>query len=131
MEKDNRRLRVFVKHFVNPLLRNFTRSARGPFGLLRHVGRRSGKTFETPIWVWRVNDGFVIVLTYGPRTDWLRNLQAAGQGKLLWHKHDYMLQKPVLIDRQTAWPALPLVIRQVLRLGGVRNFVRVSAQPVS
>jgi hypothetical protein len=66
INKDNRRLRTFVKHFVNPLMRNFARSSRGPFALLRHVGRRSGKTYEIPIMVWRVEDGFVIVLTYGP-----------------------------------------------------------------
>jgi hypothetical protein len=65
INKDNRRLRTFVKHFVNPLMRNFARSSRGPFALLRHVGRRSGKTYEIPIMVRRVEDGFVIVLTIG------------------------------------------------------------------
>jgi len=48
MPKDNRRLRTFVKHVINPVLRNAARSSHGPFALLRHVGRRSGKRYEKP-----------------------------------------------------------------------------------
>ncbi len=131
MNKDNKRLRTFVKHFVNPLMRNFARSSRGPFALLRHVGWRSGKTYEIPIMVWRVEDGFVIVLTYGPQVDWLRNLQAAGQGSLLWHKQEYVFQKPEPIDAKTALPALPPFIKLVLRLNGAQDFVKLSSQPAA
>ncbi|HEX5158203.1 MAG TPA: nitroreductase family deazaflavin-dependent oxidoreductase, partial [Ktedonobacterales bacterium] len=92
MPKSNRRLRTFVKHVVNPVLRYAAHSSRGPFALLRHVGRRSGKQYEIPIMVWRMKDGFVIVLTYGPNTDWLRNLQAADQGSLRWHKREYVFK---------------------------------------
>lgn len=128
MPKNNRRLRVFVKHFVNPVLRNLTRSSRGPFALLRHVGRRSGKTYETPIMVFRLEDGFVIVLTYGRQVDWLRNLQAADQGSLRWHKREYVFQKPVFIDAKTAELALPPLIKRVLRLRGVHEFVKLPDQ---
>jgi deazaflavin-dependent oxidoreductase (nitroreductase family) len=131
MHKDNRRLRTFVKHFVNPVLRNLARSPRGPFALLRHVGRRSGKQYETPLMVWRVEGGFVIVLTYGRHVDWLRNLLAAGQGSLRWHKREYALQKPVFIDAKAALPALPLLIKNVLRLRGVHEFVKIPGQLVS
>jgi deazaflavin-dependent oxidoreductase (nitroreductase family) len=109
-------------------LRNFAHSSRGPFALLRHVGRRSGKTYEIPIMVWRVEDGFVIVLTYGPHVDWLRNLQVAGQGSLRWHKQEYVFQKPEFIDAKTALPALPPFIKQVLRLRGVQDFVKLPGQ---
>jgi deazaflavin-dependent oxidoreductase (nitroreductase family) len=131
MHKDNRRLRTFVKHFVNPVLRNLARSSRGPFALLRHVGRRSGKQYEIPLMVWRVDDGFVIVLTYGRHVDWLRNLQAAGQGSLRWHKQEYVLQQPVFIDAKAALPALPLLIKTVLRWRGIHEFVKIPGQLVS
>ena len=124
--RDNRRLRNFVKRFVNPVLRNFARSSRGPFALLRHVGRRSGKQYETPIMVWRMKDGFMIVLTYGPNTDWLRNLQAADQGNLRWHKREYTFKKPELIDAKTAEPALPPFIKFVLRLRGQHEYVKLA-----
>lgn len=32
---------------------------RGPFSSLRHFGRRSGRMYETPLILARVDDGFV------------------------------------------------------------------------
>ena len=124
--RSNRRLRTFVKRFVNPVLRNFARSSHGPFAMLRHVGRRSGKQYETPIMVWRMKDGFMIVLTYGRNTDWLRNLQAADQGSLRWHRREYTFKRPELIDAKTAEPALPSFIRFVLRLRGQHEYVKLA-----
>ncbi len=131
MPRNNKRLRTFVKHFVNPLLRHLAHSSRGPFALLRHVGRRSGKTYEIPIMVWPIPDGFVIALTYGPDVDWLRNLQVAGQGSLRWHKQEYVFQKPEPIDAQTALLALPPLIQRILRLRGAHEFVKLPSQPVA
>ena len=125
MPKDNRRLRTFVKHFINPILRNAARTSHGPFALLRHVGRRSGKRYETPIMVWRVKDGFVIVLTYGPQTDWLRNLQSTDHGSLRWHKREYVFRTPEFIDAKSGLQALPPLIKFVLSLRGVHEFVKL------
>jgi len=130
VKQDNKRRRTFVKRFVNPLLRNVARSSRGPFALLRHVGRRSGKAYEIPIMVWRVEDGFVIALTYGPHVDWLRNLQAANQGSLRWHKQEYVFQRPEFIDERAAMSALPPIIRGVLRRFGTHDFVKLVSRPV-
>ncbi|GHO49593.1 nitroreductase family deazaflavin-dependent oxidoreductase [Ktedonospora formicarum] len=129
MSKDNKGLRNFVKRFVNPVLRNLARGSRGPFALLRHVGRRSGKTYEIPIMVWQVSDGFIIALTYGPQVDWLRNLRAAEQGSLRWHKREYVFQKPEFVDAQTALSAFPSFIRQVLSRLGTHEFVKLTTVP--
>ena len=69
---------VVIKHILNPLTRRMARSSFGPFAIVRHVGRRSGKTYETPIIVSPVEDGFVIELTYGYDVDWHKNVVAAG-----------------------------------------------------
>jgi deazaflavin-dependent oxidoreductase (nitroreductase family) len=131
MSEDNKGIRTFVKRFVNPVLRNFTRLSFGPFGLLRHVGRRSGKRYEIPIMVWPVEGGFVIELTYGRKVDWLRNLQAAGQGSLRYHNREYVLQKPQFIDAATGWRALPSWTKPLLRLSGEHDFVKLPSQPAS
>ncbi|GCE29076.1 peptidase [Dictyobacter alpinus] len=125
MAKDNKQLRTFVKRFINPVLRYLARLSPGPFALLRHVGRSSGKTYEIPMMVWPVKDGFVIVLTYGPHVDWLRNLQAAGQGSLRWHGREYTFQRPQAIDAQTALPALPPFIKFVMQRRGAKDFVKL------
>jgi deazaflavin-dependent oxidoreductase (nitroreductase family) len=48
------------------------------FAWLEHVGRRTGRHYRTPIMVFRRGDRAVIAMTYGPDTDWARNVVAAG-----------------------------------------------------
>lgn len=127
MSKDHKRIRLFNKRVTNPLLQRFAHSARGPFAILRHVGRRSGKTYETPLMVFRTDDGFVIVLTYGPNTDWHRNIQAADRSVLLWHKREYVLQRPEPIDKQAAWRALPPLIKRILQMRSTLNYIQVKS----
>jgi deazaflavin-dependent oxidoreductase (nitroreductase family) len=120
------RIRTFNKYITNPLLRRFANASRGPFAVIRHVGRRSGKSYETTIMVWPLGDDFVIALTYGPKVDWYRNLLAAGHATLLWHGREYAVEKPEPIDGKTALPAFSSSARMMLRLSGVQHFVRVK-----
>ena len=124
------RIRTFNKHITNPLLHRFARCSRGPFALVRHIGRRSGKTYETPIMVEPVGDDFVIALTYGPEVDWYRNLLAAGHATLLWHGKRYNIEKPEPIDVTTALSAFPTTFKPLLRLLGVQHFFKTKYQEV-
>jgi deazaflavin-dependent oxidoreductase (nitroreductase family) len=126
----HKRIRSFNKYITNPLLRRFANASRGPFAVIRHVGRRSGKPYETTIMVWQMGDEFVIALTYGPDVDWYRNLVAAGKGTLLWHGKRYAIAKPEPIDVTTALSAFPPTFRPLLRLLGVQHFLRVKYQLV-
>ncbi|MEI6779100.1 MAG: hypothetical protein WCK70_19540 [Chloroflexales bacterium] len=67
---------TLIKHTLNPLTRWLARSSIGPFSLIRHVGRRSGKTYETPLIVAPICGGFMIELTYGHDVDWYKNRAA-------------------------------------------------------
>jgi len=49
------------------------------FGWLGHVGRTTGRAYRTPIMMFRRGDRAVIALTYGDRTQWLKNVLAAGE----------------------------------------------------
>ena len=44
--------------------------------VIRHRGRRTGRTYETPVWAVPTEDGFVIAIVYGAGTDWLKNVLA-------------------------------------------------------
>ena len=46
------------------------------FGIVSHVGRRSGRIYRTPVNVFRDGD-HVIALTYGAESDWVKNVIAA------------------------------------------------------
>ena len=48
------------------------------YGWLLHVGRRTGRRYRTPIMLFRRGDRAVIALTYGERTQWLKNVLASG-----------------------------------------------------
>jgi hypothetical protein len=41
------------------------------FGILTHVGRKSGKVYRTPVNVFRASNGFIIALTYSSQSEWI------------------------------------------------------------
>ncbi|MGC5076787.1 nitroreductase/quinone reductase family protein [Agrococcus sp. DT81.2] len=111
-----------IKHTLNRLTARVARSPGGPFSLVRHVGRRSGRSFETPIIVAAVPDGFVCELTYGADVDWYRNIVAAGRCELVV---DGELHQVVAVERISAEAgrrAFPAPARFVLRLLRRREF---------
>ena len=119
-------IRAFNKRYFNRLVHRFAGVSRTPFALIRHVGRQSGKPYETPIIVMPLENGFVIALTYGSEVDWYRNVQAAGGATLLWHHNEYALKQPEPIDITTGLSAFPTPFRQILGVLGTQHFVRMS-----
>ncbi len=121
------RIRVFNKYVTNRIFRGFASRSHGPFAVVRHMGRRSGKPYETTIMVWPMAEGFVIALTYGPQVDWYRNLLAAGGATLLWHRRVYTIGKPEPIDAKTALTAFPSFFRLILGRSGTHDFVWIKS----
>ncbi|WP_350348950.1 nitroreductase family deazaflavin-dependent oxidoreductase [Agromyces sp. G08B096] len=78
-----------LKHTLNPLTLRAARRGRGPFALVRHVGRKSGATYETPLILARVPGGFIAELTYGPEVNWYRNIVAAGRCTVVWRGREH------------------------------------------
>ena len=86
-----------------------------PYALLRHTGRRSGRTYPTPLGAYRFGDGFVLGLTYGPDAEWCRNVVASGYAVLRWHGQDYALERPEVIPMNPrVLRAFPLPLRPLL-----------------
>src|SRR5215210_6593579 len=59
------------------------------YGVISHRGRRSGQLFRTPVVVRPTSDGFVVPMPWGERTDWNRNVRAAGACVIRWKDRDY------------------------------------------
>jgi deazaflavin-dependent oxidoreductase (nitroreductase family) len=72
-----KRLARFNLHVTNRVLGPFARRLPG-FAVLAHVGRRSGRVRHTPVNLFRDGDRYVIALTYGADSQWVRNVLAAG-----------------------------------------------------
>jgi len=113
---------------VNPLTRRLARFSFGPFSIVRHIGRRSGKLYETPIIAAPVNEGFVIELTYGPDVDWHKNVLAAGGCTVLWHSKEFVIDKIEPIDAQTGRAAFSPLQQLILRLLRRKHFEKLKFQ---
>jgi deazaflavin-dependent oxidoreductase (nitroreductase family) len=56
-----------------------------PFAIVEHSGRKSGLQYKTPILAFPTRNGYVFALTYGKNVDWLKNIQASGNGILKYN----------------------------------------------
>lgn len=113
----NRRV---TNRVATPLLR------RTPgFGVVHHVGRRSGRGYRTPVNVFVVDGDYVVALTYGRETDWLRNVLAAGGCELEVRGRRVRCAEPEVLHDPTA-ATIRLPERPVLRWLGVTDFLRLS-----
>jgi deazaflavin-dependent oxidoreductase (nitroreductase family) len=121
-------LLIVLKYIVNPLTRRLARSSFGPFSIVRHIGRRSGKLYETPIVVGRLKDGFVIELTYGPDVDWHKNVVAAGGCMVVWHGQEYVIDTIEPVDTETGRAAFSPSRQLLLRLLRRKHFEKLKVQ---
>jgi deazaflavin-dependent oxidoreductase (nitroreductase family) len=94
-------------------------------GVVVHRGRRSGRVYQTPVNVFATEDGYIFALTYGPDTDWVKNVLAAGGCELRTRGHLVRLTSPSLFHDEARRGIRPLE-RQVLRAIGVADFLSVK-----
>lgn len=73
----SRRVARFNVRATNKVTRPFAGWLPG-FAVIRHVGRRSGRTYETPVNLFHHGDRYVVALTYGADSEWVKNVLAAG-----------------------------------------------------
>ncbi len=115
-----------LKRFLtayNDFTRKVSGTERSSWGLLTHVGRRSGRIYQTSLGTLPYRDGFLLPLGYGPHTDWYRNLMAADKCTLAWKGRTYRLERPGLISGPDVLRAWPLGSRILLKLSGIHEFV--------
>jgi deazaflavin-dependent oxidoreductase (nitroreductase family) len=99
-----------------------------PFAIVHHTGRKSGKAFATPIMVFHKGDRWIFALTYGPETDWVKNVIAAGGCWVEYGRKRVDLRDPKLVDAEVAREAIPAPIRRILKLFRVTSFFKLRAQ---
>jgi deazaflavin-dependent oxidoreductase (nitroreductase family) len=99
-------------------------------GLVIHRGRRSGRRYETPVNVFPAEDGYLFALTYGPDTDWVRNVLAAGGCELRTRGRTVRLVSPRLYHDEDRRGIRPFE-RQVLRVLNVADFLALKSAPAA
>jgi deazaflavin-dependent oxidoreductase (nitroreductase family) len=122
----SRAIGTVLKYTLNPLTLQLARSGVGPFALVEHVGRRSGKRYQTPLIVAPLREGGVVVeLTYGFDVDWYKNVVAAGSGAIVRNGQRYVINQVEPMPADAGRAAFPLPARVILRLLRRTHFVRM------
>jgi deazaflavin-dependent oxidoreductase (nitroreductase family) len=70
--------------------------------VVRHIGRRSGRSYETPVVAVEHEDSFLIALPYGERTDWMKNVLASETATVLTNGRAYEVDQPQVIPMTNA-----------------------------
>ena len=106
----------FLGRTLNPVALRGAHSGRGPFSAIRHVGRKTGTVYETPIIVAPASGGFVAELTYGRDVAWYRNAVAAGHCVLIHEGREVEIDAITDLDRDAGLRAYGAPRSWVLRL---------------
>jgi deazaflavin-dependent oxidoreductase (nitroreductase family) len=128
----NRRVTNRVTGLVAPYLPGF--------GLIEHVGRRTGRRFRTPVNVFKgvagsgTADGtdadtYVVALTYGVHSDWVRNVFASGGCELIRRGRRLHVGSPEVVHDEER-RLVPMPVRAVLGAMHVDDFLTVRVEPV-
>jgi deazaflavin-dependent oxidoreductase (nitroreductase family) len=119
-----RRIARFNKHFTNRLTLRVAGYLPG-FAIVSHVGRKAGYPYRTPVNAFRTDGGYIIALTYGAQSDWVKNVLAAGSCELQTRGRRVRLFDPIIVtDESKGWAPLP--VRFILGLIDAPQYMRLS-----
>jgi len=93
--------------------------------VIRHRGRTSGRPYETPVGVVAADDGFLIALVYGSRTNWLQNVLASGSATIVHEGQTYEVDQPEIIPMHAVAARFAGGDQQGFRLLAVDQALRV------
>jgi deazaflavin-dependent oxidoreductase (nitroreductase family) len=123
-----RRMARFNRAVTNRLTLRFAGHLPGA-GIVIHTGRRSGRTYRTPVGLFVSDGSYIIALTYGRESQWVRNVLAAGRCELMTRGRLLELTGPEVF-RDERRSAIPFAPRLVLGAVRVDEFLRLSlAEP--
>ena len=126
-----RRSSLNVNRIANAFFLKIAGGRFRAYSLLKHVGRKSGREYRTPITAFPLGDGFALALLYGDaaEVDWCLNVMAAGTCTLKTRGQEYTLEKPEIIPASQALEAFPPFFRFYYRSRGIQQFLWAHSQP--
>ena len=113
------------RRIINPVTSTFA-GRLPPFTMLDHVGRKSRTHYRTPIMAFPSGNEFIIALTYGPETDWVRNVIAAGGCTIEYRRNRIELVEPELVQCDPGTLPFPWLVRKLLGVMHVITFLTLT-----
>lgn len=93
---------------------------------VEHRGRTSGKPYSTPVSTMAGPGCFYVGLPWGRGTDWVRNLQAANGGTVVWRGRRYAVTSPSFVSKEEVLPAVGRIQRTMLERWKLEDFLRLE-----
>ncbi|HLZ26417.1 MAG TPA: nitroreductase [Chloroflexota bacterium] len=118
---------TFNKRVLNPLALRTAAYRRSYYGVVRHIGRRSGLPYDTPVVVKLTPEGVVIPLPYGANTDWCRNVVTAGGCTVKFRGEQYTLGSPEIVPASVAEPLVPKINAMLWRRVGITHYLMLRS----
>lgn len=120
-------IRISNKYLGNPIMGLLAGRKNWYAAAIRHTGRKSGKSYSTPVGAEPIVGGFIIPLAYGTQVDWLKNVLSAGQATILTNGETYDVTEPEVIDAAAALPSLSPNRRRRFERMGIAQYLTVKA----
>jgi deazaflavin-dependent oxidoreductase (nitroreductase family) len=115
-------MRRINRSFTNRLMRPLA-GRLPPLAVVHHVGRKSGRRYQTPVLAFATDDGFVTPLPYGTDTEWCLNWIEAGEGIVEIAGRRTAVTNPRVVAAKEALPLLPAALRPAVRLLALPGFL--------
>ena len=119
-------VRRMNRSLTNPRVMRTAGSAGTQTSVIRHEGRTSGRTYETPVDIIRTGDGFLLALPYGTRADWVRNVIAAGSATIVSQGESIDVDAPIIATTGEVAAQIPAKTLRTLRLFGVTECLHLQ-----
>jgi deazaflavin-dependent oxidoreductase (nitroreductase family) len=103
--------------YMNPMVKRLSRFMPG-VATIKHRGRKSGKAYETVVTPFRKGNTLAVVLGHG-KTDWVKNVLAAGEADVLFGKRSVHIVNPRIVPAGGDAADLPFAARLQARKMGV------------
>ena len=97
--------------------------------VIRHVGRATGRPYDTPVNAVTTDDGFVIALPYGLNTDWLKNVLASGSATIVDQGNTFAVDQPEVVPLSVAEPLFSAKEQRTHRRFRVEEYLVLRLAP--
>lgn len=111
--------------FINPRQMRSAGTPGAYASVIRHRGRTSGRPYETPVGAVATDDGFVIGLVYGSRSNWLKNVLASGSAAIVHEGHTYEVDRPEVVPMRSVESQFTAGDQRGFRWFAVKQALRV------
>ncbi|MEX2279235.1 MAG: nitroreductase family deazaflavin-dependent oxidoreductase [Acidimicrobiia bacterium] len=126
-------VRRMNRRYTNPRQMRTAGTPGAYAGIIHHVGRRSGREYQTPVGIVPAEDGLAIVLPYGTRPDWLKNVLTIGRAEITHEGRRFPVTDPEVVPIEDSGAAITAADRRTHRLYGVDQclVLRTVSQPAT